>query len=72
MKNTILIVDDQEINRVLLAEQFKDEYNIIEAENGAQALKIINENKDLVAIMLDLIMPMMDGMGVLAELNLFS
>ncbi len=69
MKNTILIVDDQEINRVLLAEQFKDEYNIIEAENGAQALKIINENKDLVAIMLDLIMPMLDGMGVLAELN---
>ncbi len=69
MKNSILIVDDQEINRVLLAELFKDEYNIIEAENGQQALDIINEDNSIIAVMLDLIMPVMDGMSVLSELN---
>ena len=69
MKNSILIVDDQEINRVILAELFKDEYNTIEAENGEQALKIINSDNDIVAVMLDLIMPVMDGMSVLIELN---
>ena len=69
MKNSILIVDDQEINRVLLAELFKDEFNIIEAENGQQALDIINEDSSIIAVMLDLIMPVMDGMSVLSELN---
>lgn len=69
MKNTILIVDDQEINRVILTELFKDEYNIVEAENGEQALKIINSDNSIVAVMLDLIMPVMDGMSVLIELN---
>ncbi|MDE7228876.1 MAG: response regulator [Oscillospiraceae bacterium] len=69
MKRTILVVDDQEINRVLLAELFKDEFEVIEAENGIEALKILNTRTDIAAVMLDLIMPVLDGMGVLAELN---
>lgn len=69
MKNSVLIVDDQEINRVILAELFKDDFNIIQAENGDQAMKIINRDNSIVAIMLDLIMPVMDGMSVLIELN---
>lgn len=69
MKNTILIVDDQEINRVILAELFKEEYNVVEAENGEQALKIINNDNSIIAVMLDLVMPVMDGMSVLIELN---
>lgn len=68
-KKTILIVDDQEINRVILAELFKDEYKIIEAENGEQALDIINSDNSINAVMLDLVMPVMDGMSVLVELN---
>lgn len=68
-KKTILIVDDQEINRVILAELFKDEYEIVEAENGEEALKIINSDTGLAAVLLDLIMPGMDGMSVLVELN---
>lgn len=67
--NSILIVDDLEINRALLAELFKDDYNVIEAENGAQALEIINSDNSITAVMLDLIMPVMDGMGVLSEMN---
>ena len=69
MKKTILIVDDQEINRVILKELFKADYEVIEAENGEQALEIINSNNDLSAVMLDLVMPVMDGMSVLIELN---
>lgn len=69
MKKTIMVVDDQEINRVLLAELFKDEFDIVEAENGEQALAILNERADIIAVMLDLMMPVLDGMGVLKELN---
>lgn len=69
MKNSILIVDDQEVNRVLLKELLQDEFDIIEAENGVKALKILEENADITAVLLDLIMPVLDGMGVLAELN---
>ncbi len=69
MKNSILIVDDQEINRVILSELFKDDFNIIEAENGEQALRVINSDNSVIAVMLDLIMPVMDGMDVLMELN---
>ena len=38
MKRSILIVDDMDINRELLAEAFKDKYDIIEAENGNDAI----------------------------------
>lgn len=69
MKKKILIVDDQEVNRVLLKELLRDDFEIIEAENGVQALEILNESTDITAVLLDLIMPVLDGMGVLAQLN---
>ncbi len=69
VKNSILVVDDQEINRVILAELFKEEYNVIQAQNGEEALNIINSDNDIIAVMLDLVMPVMDGMTVLIELN---
>ncbi len=68
-KNTILIVDDQEINRALLVEAFKDSYDVIEAENGQQAIDIINSRDDVSAMLLDLIMPVMSGIDVLREMN---
>lgn len=69
MRNTILIVDDMEINRAILAEAFKDEYKIAEAENGIEAVDILNKNDDIAAVLLDLIMPEMDGMDVLRDMN---
>ncbi len=66
---TILIVDDMEINRAILAEGFTDTYHIIEAENGKQAMETINAHRDIAAVLLDLIMPEMDGISVLRELN---
>lgn len=68
-EKTILIVDDIEINRSILAEIFKSDYNIIEACNGEQAIEIINSDIDITAILLDLCMPKIDGLGVLREMN---
>ena len=70
MRDKILIVDDVELNRSILGAILENEYTIIEAENGKQALELIEELKDEISvILLDLIMPEMDGKQVLAELN---
>ena len=65
---TILIVDDIEINRMLLAEIFNDDYNIVEACNGAEAIEIMN-GQEFSALLLDVIMPEVNGIGVLEEMN---
>ena len=54
---TILIVDDIEVNRVVLAEVFKDEYEIVQADGGKRAIEIINSNKEISAVLLDMLMP---------------
>lgn len=70
MRNTILIVDDMDLNREMLAEILRTEYDIEEAENGIKALEVIRQKKDeLAAILLDLVMPEMDGFQVLEVLN---
>ena len=68
-EKTILIVDDVEINRAILAEFFKNDYNIIEADNGRDAVDIINDHRDITAVLLDLHMPQMNGLEVLREMN---
>lgn len=69
MNNAILIVDDQEINRVVLAEGFRKDFEILEAENGFQAVEIFNSNDSIAAVLLDLVMPGMDGIEVLKKMN---
>lgn len=68
MNRKILIVDDMEINRVLLAEAFRD-YEIVEASDGVEALEHINDGEDIAAVLLDLIMPGMGGIDVLRDMN---
>ncbi len=59
---TILIVDDMELNRVSLRSILEGEYNILEAENGQQAIEILEKNMGKVdMVLLDLMMPVMDG-----------
>ena len=66
MRNIVLVVDDMEINRELLAEILKDEYDVIMVENGKQALEYMeNRNQEIAVVLLDLIMPEMDGFEVL-------
>ena len=69
MKNSLLIADDSEINRTILIEAFKEEYDIVEAENGSEAIRALQNNRDIAAVLLDLVMPDMSGMEVLREMN---
>ncbi|MDE7477327.1 MAG: response regulator [Lachnospiraceae bacterium] len=65
-KNKILVVDDKGINRYMLGGIFRDEYEIIEASGGKKAIDIITkESENLVVVLLDIIMPVIDGFGVL-------
>ena len=69
-KPTILIVDDSEINREVLKEIFKEEYTILEAENGKSAIEMVVKSRTfLAAILLDINMPEMDGFAVLVEIG---
>ncbi len=68
-KDTILVVDDVDINRAVLCAQFEGQYNIAEADNGSDALDYIMANTDtLAAILLDVVMPVMNGFDVLQTL----
>lgn len=69
-KYRILIADDSEMNRSILADMLGKEYEILEAENGVQALEIIRTHQQsLSLVLLDIVMPELDGFGVLAEMN---
>ncbi|MEG0664142.1 MAG: response regulator, partial [Clostridia bacterium] len=62
LSKTVLIIDDNKINRTVLCKILSTEYDVLEAENGVEAFNIIEKNKDtIIAITLDLIMPEMDG-----------
>lgn len=62
MKHQVLIVEDNEINREMLKSILSDDYSILEAENGREALDILESNKENIAlILLDVMMPVMDG-----------
>lgn len=63
---TILIVDDEEVNRVILANIFENDFTILQAENAKKALEILRDpNQRVNLIMLDLLMPEMDGVTFL-------
>lgn len=60
-KKTVLIVDDNSINRDVLRKLLKDKFETVEAENGKEALQLLNEHsRKFSDILLDLIMPFMD------------
>lgn len=67
-KNTILIVDDVELNRDVLSIMFSQSHEIEFAESGPEALDILRKKKDdICAILLDYVMPEMDGLAFLEE-----
>lgn len=62
----ILIVDDSEMNRDMLSDMLSDDYDIVEAADGEEALNILKERVyDIDLVLLDIIMPAVDGFGVL-------
>lgn len=68
-KEKILIADDSAMNRAILTEMLGDGYEILEAENGCQAVSIMQTNVDIDLLLLDIMMPEMDGFDVLAMMN---
>lgn len=69
-KRQILIVDDTQLNREILTTLLEDEYVLLEADGGREALSIIHENfQTLSLILLDITMPGMDGIEVMKSLN---
>jgi len=70
-KLNILIVDDDSINRMLIKAMLSHNSDIVnsitEATNGAEALDIIAKNRDINLVLLDVIMPILDGKGFLKE-----
>lgn len=70
MRDKVLIVDDMKMNRELLSDILEDEYSILEAENGSEAIEILEtKNSEISIVLLDLIMPVMDGIAVLKEMK---
>ena len=72
-KSTILIVDDDKLTCNLIAKIFSNDYEVIIANNGQEAINILGESKannvTISCIFLDLIMPVLDGFSVLDYLN---
>lgn len=59
----ILIVDDTEMNRSLLADMLSEDYEILEAANGVEAAAILHQrSEELSLVLLDIVMPEMDGL----------
>nr|QRW39766.1 hisitidine kinase [bacterium] len=69
-KQKILIVDDSEMNRSLLADILEEQYDVVEAENGVEAISLLSRQRaDFSLLLLDIMMPEMDGFEVLAYIN---
>ena len=66
----ILIVDDSEMNRAILADMLSDEYDVTEAEDGEEALEVLkNKGAEFLLVLLDIVMPKKNGFDVLSEMN---
>lgn len=70
MRDTILIVDDEEINRELLRQMFENKYKILTAEDGKEGIMLLGKHINEVAIiLLDIVMPVINGYQVLQILH---
>ena len=72
-KLKILVVDDESSMRKLVKDfLIKNNYEVVEAEDGSQALDIFFEEKDIALVILDVMMPKMDGWQVCREIRQYS
>ena len=70
MQKQILMVEDNMLNREILKEILSDAYSVLEAENGQEALDVLREHADDIAvILLDVMMPVMDGFTFLDRIK---
>lgn len=69
VRRTILIVDDQKIDRQIITHMMKDEYHVLEATNGEEAFELLKNNfKSISLIIADIHMPKMNGLALLEKM----
>jgi putative two-component system response regulator len=68
-RQTVLIAEDNELNREMLKAILESDYDIIEASDGKEAIDYIRNDKDVALVLLDLYMPKVDGFDVLREIK---
>ena len=69
-RRKILITDDSEINRMILIDMLEQDYDIVEAEDGEEAIEILKKQGDSIdLLLLDCVMPKKDGFEVLSEMG---
>ena len=67
MSSKVLVVDDIELNRAILEELLSDEYEVVQADGGAQAIKTLeNRRTEIALVLLDIVMPEVSGYDVLS------
>jgi len=71
-KKKLMIVDDTKTIRLLLLKKFEKKYDCILCQNGKEALEILKEEKDIDLIILDYMMPEMDGLQTLKLTRVFN
>lgn len=70
MKQQILIVDDSDFNRQILVEMLQSDFRILEAANGEECISLLEQyGTGISLVMLDIVMPVLDGFSVLAYMN---
>lgn len=70
LKDKILVVDDEKDLRLIISDfLLKEGYEVLEASNGSQVIDIVDNNEDIKCIVLDVMMPQMDGWSTLRELK---
>ena len=69
-QHKILITDDSELNRSVIGDILKEEYSILEARDGLEAVTILQRHRgEISLLLLDIVMPKMDGLQVLEAMN---
>ena len=69
-RRKLLLADDSELNRAILANMLEADFEIIEVSNGKEVLAALQAYRSsLSALLLDIVMPELDGFGVLEEMN---
>ena len=67
-ESTVIVIDDDEINRKELLSHIEDNYNVLEAASGAEAIRLLQGGGDsFAAVLLKLNMAVLDGLGFLEE-----
>lgn len=70
---TILVADDSDMNRMMLRNMLEESYDIVEAQDGLQAVAMLQKpEQEIALVLLDIVMPQMDGFGVLAAMNKYQ